>query len=78
MIVRLPDIDADKFHLECFHSDGSYCIDTRRCKTIEISDNVVKVELTPFKGETPLHKLQWHWNDGRRLTFLHEAVAAVG
>lgn len=49
--VYLPETHATRLHVECVCGDGgSYCIETKRCKTIQIPDGVVDVIVTPLDG----------------------------
>jgi hypothetical protein len=58
--MQLPETHADRLHLECFLSDGgSYCIETKRCRAVQVCDDVVDVAVTPIvngkAGRTSRH-----------------------
>lgn len=49
--VCLPETRATRLHVECVLGDGgSYVIDTKRCNSLQVPDEVVDVIVTPLDG----------------------------
>jgi hypothetical protein len=75
--IRLPQTQSPTIHLECFRGDGSgYCIETKRCATIAVEDDVVDVLVTELSASRRQLRLSRGWDDGRRMA-LKQAVSFV-
>lgn len=64
--LRLPQTQSETIHIECYREDGSsYCIETKRCHSITVEDDVVDVVLTNLPGRQQLRMSQG-WQDGMK------------
>lgn len=53
--LRLPETSAERINIMCVRADGTtYFIETKRCATIQVPDDVVKAVVTPLPGRLAL------------------------
>lgn len=76
--IRLPQTDSERIHIECFRDDGSsYCVESRRCVSLAVEDNIVDVVLTQL-SDGKKRRMSHGWNDdGRRLSFRQHASCVI-
>jgi hypothetical protein len=54
--LRLQETSAERISILCTRENGAtYCIDTKRCSTMTVPDDVVKAVVTPIGLSDPCH-----------------------